>query len=153
MMKEKNIAGKAGKKLVQMMVFIISILVMDFAINIANKLIFSLPLKLSSYEMTALGMGFVVLLALPVISIPNLLERITKWILETTIKISSLIFQKNIAVFLIFITLLFVLYIGFYWVWYNKLLFFESSGQDVIFLEKLKSGTEEIGREFLGIKK
>jgi len=136
-----------GKKIVKMMVLVISILVLDFAFNVAYKIMFSLQLNLSSYAMTALGMSFVVLLALPAFSIPELLEKITKLFLEMSIKISSLIFQKNIAAFMIFFVLLFILYIGFYWAWYDKLIFFDSSMQDPFFLEKIKSGSEEIKRE------
>jgi len=144
MSKEKPLKGKT---IVKIMVLVISILVMDFAFNVAYKIMFSLQLNLSSYAMTALGMSFVVLVALPAFSIPDLLEKITKWFLETSIKISSLIFQKNIAAFLIFFVLLFILYIGFYWAWYDKLLFFDSSTQDTLILEKIKKGSEEIRRE------
>lgn len=135
------------KKRVKLMISTITILFLDFLFSVVNKLITSQTDEYNNYVLTGLGMLVIVVLFVPAISIPDLLNRVTEWVLSISISISTKVFQKSIAIYFIFLGSLFLLYVGFYWVWFDRVIFFDGATSSSI-LDGLRQGGLEVERGF-----
>jgi len=118
--------GAKTRKQIKFFVSILSILVLNLSLNIVNKLIKWQTGTIDAYWLTAIGMVIVLMVFFPAIAMKYYVNIVTEWIWKLTIHLSSRILQKRPAIFVVFFITLFILYVGFYWVWFDKFIFEES---------------------------
>jgi hypothetical protein len=117
--------GAKTRKQIRFFVAIISILFLNLTLNVVNRAIKSQRENIDAYLLTAIGMIIVVLVFFPAIAMKYYVNLVTEWIWKHTINISTLVLQKKPAIFIVFLLILFILYSGFFWVWFDQFLFSE----------------------------
>lgn len=116
-------SGAIKRKTIKVLISALSILTLDFCFSVLNKIITTWKGDYNNYWLTGFGMLAIVVLFLPAVSIPDLLNRVTEQLLKFTIKIGRLFLGEWVVIFLVFSLTLFFLYVGFYWVWFDKVVF------------------------------
>lgn len=102
------------------MVIILTLLCIDLITTSINALVTSLDKFVNPYLLTALGMIIVVALFYPAF------EFLTRWsssFVEKSIDMSAGMIGRKNALVAVAIVLLFALYVGFLFLWFNKFLF------------------------------
>ncbi len=102
------------------MVIVLTLLCIDLITTSINALVTSLDKFVNPYLLTALGMMIVVVLFYPAF---EFLNRWSNSFVEKSIDVSANVFGRKNALILVALLLLFVLYIGFLFLWFHKFLF------------------------------
>ncbi|PIO48614.1 MAG: hypothetical protein CMR00_03830 [[Chlorobium] sp. 445] len=101
-------------------VIILTLLCIDLVTTSINTLVTSLDKFINPYLLTALGMMIVVVLFYPAF---EFLSRWSNTLVEKSIDVSANMVGRKNALIVVVIVLLFVLYVGFLFLWFNKSLF------------------------------
>ncbi len=101
-------------------VIILTLLCIDLITTSINTLVTSLDKFINPYLLTALGMMIVVVLFYPAF---EFLSRWSNTLVEKSIDVSANMVGRKNALIVVVIVLLFVLYVGFLFLWFNKSLF------------------------------
>ncbi|MFN3387177.1 MAG: hypothetical protein ACK42Y_11415 [Candidatus Thermochlorobacter sp.] len=99
---------------------ILTLLCIDLITTSINTLVTSLDKFINPYLLTALGMIIVVVLFYPAF---EFLSRWSNTLVEKSIDVSANMMGRKNALIVVVIVLLFVLYVGFLFLWFNKSLF------------------------------
>lgn len=120
--------GARTRRRYRIMLTIASILFIDFLLSTLNLMLVKVEDQVSPYLLTIIGMILVVLLFFPALFFENFVNRSTEWMIKRTMDIGASVlgrnFGKKTGVYAVFGFLLFVMYFGLYWAWFEKLPFF-----------------------------
>ena len=111
--------GARTRKRVKLMIAILTILFIDFVLSLINMLVVELKDEISPYWLTAIGMILVATIFFPTFFFENFLNRGTEWVVKKSLDVGRSFLGQKWGVVAIFFTLLFVLYVALYWVWFD----------------------------------
>ncbi|MCS7013541.1 MAG: hypothetical protein RMI34_11360 [Chloroherpetonaceae bacterium] len=104
------------------MIVVLVLLCVEFVNTSINAFVTRLDKTVNPYLLTALGMVIVVVLFYPAF---EFLSRWSHRIVEKLIEASSSVFGRKYAIVVVALLLLFLLYAGFLFLWFNKFLLSE----------------------------
>lgn len=110
--------GARLRKIIRIMITILTILLVDLSISYLNSVIVNLGTSnvLPKYTVTLLGIVVVVGLFMLLV---EYLNDISEWILKFFVDIGRSMMGRKTGLYLTFIILLLLIYSGYYWVWFK----------------------------------
>ena len=97
---------------------IYAILAADLTITILNKYIMTLNARFDIHLVTIIGMAVVLILFYIIIS--NI-DKLSDWSVRTFVKIGKRYLGRSIGLYISLAVLLFIIYSGYYWAWFDRI--------------------------------
>lgn len=111
------------RKRARIMITLLTILVLDFILSSINYALEALQGSFSPYLLTAVGMLLVILIFYPAMFVAANIHSLTDKVIGSTMKFGAHMWGRRQGYVVIFISLVFLLYCGFYWAWFKQVPF------------------------------